>query len=292
MSWNFPKAVPALAAALLLLAAPAGSALAADQADQSGPTAQQAAEVFLLQGIAGRTLDISLDGKQVQPNAKPKAVIGPLRIDPGSHQVVLRDSSGVVAKGRFRAGAGQSMDVIAHLLSDAGQKPTVDAYRNNLRPVAPGKLRLAVAHTAAVPPADIRVNDKVLFANVANGETLDLVVPAATYRVDIVPTGTDGPSVLGPVELPLRAGTLTRVFAIGNVAKGTMDAIVHTLPVRQLGAVAPSSVPTGNGGQAATSFIGGTSWPARSLLAGSVLAALLGLGLLVRRPGRIRQLSR
>ena len=32
------------------------------------------------------------------------------------------------------------------------------------------KAKLTVAHTAAVPPADIRVDGKVLFENVANGE--------------------------------------------------------------------------------------------------------------------------
>ena len=43
-----------------------------------------------------------------------------------------------------------------------------------------GKTRLAVAHVAAVPAADIRVDGNVLFSNVANGEGLTTVVPAGS----------------------------------------------------------------------------------------------------------------
>ena len=52
-----------------------------------------------------------------------------------------------------------------------------------------------------MPPADIRVNGKVLFKDVANGESLNLVVPVATYGVDIVPTGKTSPVYLGPLKL-------------------------------------------------------------------------------------------
>ena len=65
---------------------------------------------------------------------------------------------------------------------------------------AQGKATLVVAHTAAVPPADIRVDNKVLFANIANGESLKLTVPVATYKVAIVPTGETKPVLLGPLS--------------------------------------------------------------------------------------------
>jgi hypothetical protein len=95
------------------------------------------------------------------------------------------------------------------------------------------------------------VNGKVLFANVANGESLDVVVPAGTYSVEIVPTGTTSPVVLGPLALPVKAGYLTRVFAIGEPDSKTMNVVVTSLRLPGAGSDKPDVVNTGTGGQAA-----------------------------------------
>ena len=74
----------------------------------------------------------------------------------------------------------------------------------------------------------------------------------------------------------MKAGTLTRVFAVGDPSNGTADAVVQVLPVHVTGAGRPSSVPTGDGGQAAHEFVG--DHPARlppALLAAAVAALLL-----------------
>lgn len=107
------------------------------------------------------------------------------------------------------------------------------AFPNDLSPVAADSGRVTVAHTAAGGPADIRVNGQVLFANVANGESLTLTVPAGSYTVDIVPTAATAPAVFGPVTLPVKAASLTRVFAIRVAATGSMDAVVQVLPSRR-----------------------------------------------------------
>ena len=67
----------------------------------------------------------------------------------------------------------------------------------DLAAVPRGKASLVVAHTATVPPADIRVNGSVLFENIGNGDALTRTVPVATYKVTIVPTGETEPVVLG-----------------------------------------------------------------------------------------------
>jgi hypothetical protein len=84
-----------------------------------------------------------------------------------------------------------------------------------------------------------------------------------------------GATILAPVQLPVKAGTLTRVFAVGDPSNGTADAVVQVLPVHVSGAGRPSSVPTGDGGQAADAFVG--DHPARlpALLAVGVAALLL-----------------
>src|SRR6185312_17571271 len=120
------------------------------------------------------------------------------------------------------ATAGGNSDLVLHLPTAAGDPPVVTKFDNDMTGVPSDKASVTVAHTAAVPPADIRVDGKVLFANVANGESLNLVVPAGSYSVDIVPAGESAPVVFGPVDLAVAGGTLTKVYAVGDPANKTM----------------------------------------------------------------------
>jgi hypothetical protein len=187
---------------------------------------------------------------------------------------------------------------VAHHGSGADRGPTFTVFRNDLSPVQPNKARLAVAHTAAAPPADIRVDGDVLFSNVANGEFFQAPVPARRYSVDVVPTAGSGPEILAPVMLKVKAGTLTRVFAIGDVTAGTMDAVVHTIKVPVNGAAAPNRVQTGDGGQAAGSMAsaaaGSASTTASAVVGGQALAVagLFAVLVLVAAAGAGHRLAR
>ena len=152
---------------------------------------------------------------------------------------------------RVTVKAGGSTDVVLHLPVDPAGAPVVTLFDNTSTPVPADKASVTVAHTAAVPPADIRVDGKVFFANVANGESLNLVVPADTYAVDVVPAGTTGPAVLGPLDLTVKGGSLNRVFAVGDPTSSSMRAVVQMLPLTPTGSPAPDLVDTGTGGQAA-----------------------------------------
>ncbi len=140
-------------------------------------------------------------------------------------------------------------------------------FPNDLSPVAADSGRVTVAHTAAVGPADIRVNGQVLFANVANGESLTLTVPAGSYAVDIVPAAATAPVVFGPVTLPVKAASLTRVFAIGvSAATGSMDAVVQVLPLTARGSgTPPALVNAGDGGAGARLIADQSPVPTRGL---------------------------
>lgn len=254
-----------------LLGAPSGAA---------SPAPRSGGEVYLVQGVVGTSWDLEVDGRQVAGAVGGKEVVGPLDLDAGPHRVEAT-SGGTTVTGTVDVTAGSSQDVVIHLPVDASDDPVVTAFENDLRGVPAGRSRLSIAHTAAVGPADIKVDGDVLFADVASGEELTVVVPATTYRVAVVPAATDDPPVLGPVDLPVRAGTYTRVFAIGVAARGTMDAVVHELPVGERGsAAAPGSIPGGNGGQHAAQGA-----PTVPVLAGVGVLALVG-ALLVRGPRR------
>lgn len=195
----------------------------------------------------------------------------------------------------------RSVDIVLHWLADKKDTPEVTVFDNDLNPLAIKKARLTVAHTAVVPPADVRVDRKVLFANIANGEFVSADVPAGSYSVDVVPTGQTGHALFGPVTLPVTANNLTRVFAIGQPKDHSMDAIVQTLPLRTAGSPAPDLVGAGTAGLVSTAVradlgrFGASStrhptpwWPAVALL---VLIAGALASASIRRPVRRRQLK-
>jgi hypothetical protein len=233
--------------------------------------------VYLIQGVPGVRVDVRVDGASVARSAAAKDVVGPLHLTSGRHQVSFSSSDWTVRSTVDVDRASQ--DVVLHWPSELTAKPEVTVFGNDIGALAPGKGRVTVAHTAVVPPADIRVNNKVLFSNIANGEFVSAVVPATTYSVAVVPTGQRGPALLGPVDLPVKAGVLTRVFAIGQPTNGSMDAVVQVIPVARGGSGAPGTVDAGEAGLVAPG--GGGIDVLAAVVAG--LAAIVSLAVVATR---------
>ncbi len=255
-------------AVCLLATAVAGAVLTPATAEaERAPATDQ---VFLVQATPGASVDIKIDGRMVARGVATKQIVGPLRLAPGEHVVTFVSSDWTVPSSFTLSKS--STDVVLHWPAAVSPKPTVTVFSNNLKPVGSGKGRVAIAHTAVVPPADVRVDKQVLFSNIANGEFVTAEVPAMTYSVDIVPTGTSSP-LFGPVDLPVKADALTRVFAIGKPQNGSMDAIVQVLPLQGAGGNPPSTVDTGSAGLVATSS-GDGDWIGVPLAAGVCLVVL------------------
>jgi hypothetical protein len=240
--------------------------------------------VYFIQGLPGQTVDIVVDGKTVASGVKATSVVGPLKLAAGSRKITARGGGKVLVERQVTVGANSNSDVVIHRPASTTAAPVITTYANNLTAVPKDKGSLRVAHTAAVGPADIKVNGKVLFSNVANGESLSVVVPAATYEVEIVPTGANSPVVLGPLPLPVKAGDLTRVYAVGEPASKTMNVAVATLKLPAMGSDKPGMVNTGTGGQAVGLMNQDpqSPWP----LAALVIAAGLLLTITVRKAVR------
>ncbi|MGW1343971.1 DUF4397 domain-containing protein [Kribbella sp. NPDC002412] len=209
------------------------------------------ANLYVVQGLPGRSLDISIDGRTVATGVAVTKVVGPFGVSPGKRMLTARQDGKTVIQREVSLGSGSSVDAVIHLPVSPTGAPVLTSYVNKLSAIPKDKAALRVAHDAAVGPADIRVNGQVAFANVANGESLEAVVPAATYKVDIVPAGATSPVVLGPLDLPARAGYLTRVFAVGNPNAKTMNVALGTIKLPAAGSGTPGLVNTGTGGQAA-----------------------------------------
>jgi hypothetical protein len=138
-------------------------------------------------------MTITVDGKAVATGAAAKTIVGPLALTAGNHTVTAESPSGTASvTASVSVAAGTNVDTVVHRQVDPSKPPLITTFPNDLSSVAAGSGRLVVAHTAAVGPADVRVDQKVLFANIANGEALTVTVPAGGYTVDIVPTATTG----------------------------------------------------------------------------------------------------
>ena len=207
-------------------------------------------EVYIVQGLPGKNLDIDIDGNSVATGVKTAAVAGPFKVKPGHRMVTFSENGTTVLENSFSIKEGSKADIVAHLPASSSGDPLVTVYKYDEVKVPNGKALLVVSHVAAVPPADIRVNGQVLFANIANGESLQLVVPVATYKVSIVPTGETKPVFFGPVALTVKGGAINRVYAVGDPEKKTMNVAVHVLTASGSGSGKPSEVNTGTGGQA------------------------------------------
>lgn len=240
------SSVAVLAAGVLAMA---GTAVAPSFAADDG-------QLYIIQGLPNQVVDVNIDGKQVAHDLTTASVVGPFTVAGGERTVTIVNNGKTLLTRKVSVKAKASSDVVVHLPARGTGDATITAYRNDLWSVPSDKAALTVAHTAAVPAADIRVNNKVLFSDISNGESLSLVVPVATYKIGIVPTGKAQPYYFGPVNLTVKGGALNRVYAIGDPSKKTMDVAVHVLSAASMGSATPDQVNTGTGGQAV-----GQQWP-------------------------------
>ena len=206
--------------------------------------------VYVVQGLPDKSVYLAIDGRTVAVGAGLGAVVGPVKVPSGTRKLTARFGDQVLLDSVFRVGPGESVDVVVHRPASVHAAAVVTVYPNAPTGVPPGKGMLAVADTATVPPADITVNGRVRFANVANGEALNLVVPVGTYRVGIVPTGAPGPPILPTLSVSVRAGFMTRVFAVGISAAGPVRPVVHMLVLPRSGTGRPTRIDSGGGGLA------------------------------------------
>lgn len=266
----------------LLIVCLSGMAVTGPTSASTNPV-KSGGRVYVVAGVLV-PVDVVLDGDALEQDVSPKSVLGPLALAAGDHMIEFSSDDWTV-QADFEVNH-PSADVVVHRPADAGGEPKISVFTNDVRPISAAKARLTIAHTAVVPPADVRVSGKVLFSNIANGEFVTAEVPAKTYSVDIVPTGESTP-LLGPLDLAVTAGALNRVFAIGQPEDGSMDAIVQVIPLRtessgpltsvdagSAGLVAPRSTEGesaggGNGDQVALVLIG-------LLVAGLVIVMLVG----------------
>jgi hypothetical protein len=228
------------AATLLLTLAPVTVGGAAERAAVPG-------SVTVVQAVPGQAVTVTVDGKEVEGPSQVGELVGPLELSAGDHDLAF-DAEGLDVTSTLSVKAGTTSDVVLHLPADVGGEPVVNSYETPTDPIGPGKARVLVAHTATVAPADVRVDGTVVFTNIANGEFATADVPAGTHVVELLPTGSASDPILGPIDLTVRAGTVSMVYAVGNPRDRSMRVIMHGATLRPDGSVVPDTIQTGSAG--------------------------------------------
>jgi hypothetical protein len=242
--------LPRFAAAALLLSAAQIGLAGAEPGLPDNAAGSVAGTVTLVQAVPGRVVEVRVDGRELHRVAHVGDVIGPVRLPAGRHAVAFVGSGGSVVQAAVWLRPGSSVDVVLHRPAGVRGASVVTSFPTPTRPLRVGWARILVAATASLVPADVRVDDRVVFANIANGESATIDVPAGRHQVAFLPTGQPAPAVLGPLKVDVAAGTVTMVYAAGGSSSGAVRAIVHTMALGNGGGAAPGSVHTGTVGLA------------------------------------------
>jgi uncharacterized protein DUF4397 len=208
--------------------------------------------VYVVHGIPGVTVDVYVNGTKTLPNFAPGKVAGPLSLPAGSYAIKIFKAGDnpatttAVIDQTVALPAGANVSLVAGL--SAAGKPTLFTFVNNVSAAATGKGRLAVAHTAAAPAVDVLANGSPAFTSLLNGKEDTADLPAGTISASVVAAGTTSPALIGPANVPVTAGMLTVVYAVGAPksasAASTLGVVSQQIPL----AAAPAMVQTGTAG--------------------------------------------
>lgn len=203
--------------------------------------------VAFVQAVPASSVSISVDGEVVQDAVEGGDVVGPVSLPVGEHEVVFGEGADAVASS-FEVVAGESSDLVLHRPAAVGGDPVVSSYPSPLDALGPDKARVILAHTATTAPADVRVDGETVFTNIANGEYAQADVASGAHQVALYPSGLDADPILGPLDVQLRPGTLTSVYAVGNPSAGAMGVVVRRSQVGAATTTAPTRIETGSAG--------------------------------------------
>jgi hypothetical protein len=207
--------------------------------------AQSEASILLIHGIPDADVDVIVDGEPVFENFQfgdtqdLSALAGATLT--GLTVVLAGTDTAVIGPVDFEVPASGNYSVIANL--DAEGTPALNAYENDTSAIDAGNGRLVVRHDGAAPAVDVKADGAVAFSNLSNPDEAMADLPAATYSVEVVPTGADEPVVIGPADLAVNDGESLIVYAVGSLEGETLT--VLTQSITGLGA-APAAVSTGN----------------------------------------------
>ena len=248
-------------------------------------SAQSAADLTLVHGIPGTTVDLLVDGTVVIDAFAPGSLanISSFAGQTLENVTVTDDATGDIVIGptaTLEVPDSGSFSIVAHL--DAAGTAVLSTFENNTAPTATeGEARVSVRHTAEAPAVDLIVGDQRPIVDLTNGQSGELELPAGELAgAQLAPTGGDAIADIATINLA--ADTNTIVYAVGSVAGDTLDFVVQVVDLQVTPAttttVAGSTTTTVAGATTTTSAVP-TAVNTGSPLGGTSSLALVAIAL-------------
>ena len=250
--------------------------------------AEGPAQLSVLHGVPGLTVDVYVNDALTLDDFEPGDLAGPLELPAGTYSVAITASDATDASSPaigpvdLPLEAGKNYTAVAHL-TEAGD-PTATLFTNDIAQTAAGEGRLTVRHVAAAPAVDVLAAGAPVITNLTNPNEQVLNLPAGVVSASVAAAGTTEP-VIGPADVDVVEGVNTIVYAWGSLEDDNLDLAVQTITGLHS---TPEGVPAGVAGLAATNASSGGSgtW---LVIGGGILAALALALAALRRPAENRR---
>jgi len=184
------------------------------------------AQLSVLHGIPGVTVDVYVNGDEVIPDFTFETLAGPLALPADTYKVdiYVDDKKGIdppVLSGEVTLPPGGNVTAVAYLEGDGSGMGdlALTAFNNDTTLTDVGQGRVTARHLANAPAVDILAGGAVLFSDVTNGQSGDADVPPGTYQVSINAAGTPTQVFPATGTIPVGVSTNTSViaYAIGDI---------------------------------------------------------------------------
>lgn len=171
-----------------IFTAGAGAAAIAAAIALPGPAhaAEGDAQLSVLHGVPGLTVDVWVNGDRTLDDFTPGSLAGPLALPAGAYELAITASdaadasAAVIGPVSVTLAANGNCTAVANL--DAAGNPTANLFTNNVSRIEAGKGKLAVRHTAAAPAVDV-------LAGTAGAVWSLNQAPRPLAEVDLAPLG-------------------------------------------------------------------------------------------------------
>lgn len=228
-----------------IFTAGAGAAAIAAAIALAGPAqaAEGDAQLSVLHGVPGLTVDVWVNGDLTLDDFAPGTLAGPLALPAGAYELAITASdaadasAAVIGPVSVTLAANGNYTAVANL--DEAGEPTANLFTNDVSQIEAGKGKLTVRHTAAAPAVDVLAGGSPVISNLANPNEQTLTLDPGTVPAAVAAAGTTEP-VIGPADVTIAEGTHTIVYAWGSLADANLQLAVQTIEGLHS---APGSVP-------------------------------------------------
>jgi len=206
------------------------------------------AYLYIVHGIPGRDvadnlnpgfpIDVLINGDTCLPRDLAYGTTsGPFSFPSGTYEVLISEANSLapctnppIIDSKVTLTSGASVSAVAAI---SGSQPTLLKFTDNLSPVAPGNARFVFVQAADAPALQATLTQvnvpkpKTFTVTASPGTQQSIHVPAGTYLVQVVATGSTTVLASETIGLPDQSATFT--YAAGEAANNSLGLINKTV---------------------------------------------------------------